>query len=252
MQVIAAGSPPSRTARIGIARATLSGALMIVVGAMLAWAFVATPLISSFAPDGRPSAAQAAAAIVVWGLAIVLPAGFLLLGLARILSVLDMAAGQHPGTITPGLAKHLGPELVAVTNLVLPGGRRVHELVLGPFGIAVLAEVPPPSMSRHAGSRWEVRGPRGRWFPIEAPLDRAARDAERVRGWLSSDDRDFLVKVYAAIVTDDERVERSASCAVVRQDALVGWLAALPAQRGLTDERRERLADLLRSVATGQ
>ena len=36
-------------------------------------------------------------------------------------------------------------------------------------------------------------------------MDRAARDAERVRGWLGTYDRDFLVRVYAAIVTDDRR-----------------------------------------------
>jgi len=85
--------------------------------------------------------------------------------------------------------------------------------------------------------------------PIEAPLDRAARDAERVRGWLATDDRDFLVKVYAAIVTDDERVERTSTCAVVRTHELAAWLEALPGQRGLTAARREHLVELLRSVA---
>jgi len=252
MQVIAAGAPPSRTARVAIARATLAGALMLVVGALLGWVVVATPLISSVMPDGRPSVGQTAAGILAWGFAIVMPAGFVLLGFARILSAFDLAAALRPTAMTPRLAKRLGPDHVAVTNLVVPGGRRVHELILGPFGIAVLGEVPPPNVSRHVGSRWEVRGPRGRWVPIEAPLDRAERDAERMRGWLSSDDRDFLVKVYAAIVTDDTRVERTPGCAVVKPGALAGWLEALPAQRGLTAERRERLADLLRTVAGGQ
>jgi hypothetical protein len=252
MQVIAAGAPPSRTARVAIARATLSGALMVIVGALLAWVFVATPLIASFIPDGRPSAGQTAAGILAWGFAIVMPAGFVLLGFARILSVFEIAAALNPGTVTPRLAKRLGSDHSAVTNLELPGGRRVHELVLGPFGIAVLGEVPTAAVSRHVGSQWEIRGPQGRWLPIEAPLDRAARDAERVRGWLSSDDRDFLVRVYAAIVTDDPRVERTPACAVVRPGTLAAWLEALPAQRGLTAERRERLVEMLRSVATGQ
>ena len=94
-----------------------------------------------------------------------------------------------------------------------------------------------------------MRGSRGRWIPIEAPLDRAARDAERVRGWLATDDRDFLVRVYAAVVTDDERVERTPTCAVVRPGDLAAWLEALPGQRGLTPDRRERLVELIRSVA---
>jgi hypothetical protein len=70
-----------------------------------------------------------------------------------------------------------------------------------------------------------------------------------VRGWLTHDDRDFLVRVYAAVVTDDRRVERSATCAVVPPRELTAWLAGLPAQRGLTAERRERLVEHLRSAA---
>ena len=71
--------------------------------------------------------------------------------------------------------------------------------------------------------------------PIEAPLDRASRDAERVRGWLASDDRDFVVRVYAAIVTDDKTVDRTPACAVVAPAELAGWIAALPPQRGLNE-----------------
>ena len=145
---------------------------------------------------------------------------------------------MRPRTITPRLARSLGPSHLAATDLELPGGRRIHEMVLGPFGIVVLGDVPPPSLSRHVGTTWEIRGERGRWIPIEAPLNRAARDAERVRGWLTTDDRDFLVRVYAAIVTDDQRVERTDACAVVAPGELAAWLGGLPAQRGLTDDRR--------------
>src|SRR4029079_13785356 len=114
----------------------------------------------------------------------------------------EAVLAARPTAVTPRLAKALGSDPLAATDLMLPGGRRIHELVLGPFGIVVLGDVPPPGVSRHVGSRWEIRGARGRWIPIEAPLDRASRDAERVRGWLSTHDRDFLVRVYAAIVTD--------------------------------------------------
>ena len=107
---------------------------------------------------------------------------------------------------------------------------------------------PPPSAGTSAAS-WEIRGERGLWTPIEPPLDRAARDAERVRGWLSTHDRDFLVRIYAAVVTDDQRVERTATCAVVPPRQLAAWLESLPAQRGLTPDRRSRLVELVRSVA---
>ena len=122
-------------------------------------------------------------------------------------------------------------------------------MVLGPFEIVVLGDVPPASATRHVGGRWEVRDGRGRWVPVESPVQRAARDAERVRGWLATDDRDFIVRVYAAVVSEDRSIERSPTCAVVPPDELAGWLEALPVQRGLTPERREHIVELIRTLA---
>ncbi len=247
MQVIAAASPASRIGRAAVLRGAVSAVLMIVVGGLLAWIFVATPVITSFTPNGRATAVQMATGILAWGFAVVVPAGFLIIGVARIFAMVEHAAAR-PRALASRLAGRLDGDHVAVMDLPLPGGHRIRELVLGPFGIVVLGDVPPPSVSRVVGGRWELRGGQGRWIPIEAPIDRAARDAERARGWLSSDDRDFLIKVYAAVVTDDARVERTAGCAVVPRDALAGWLEALPAQRGLTQDRRERLVEMLRSA----
>jgi hypothetical protein len=116
----------------------------------------------------------------------------------------------------------------------------------------VLGDVPPRSVTRHVGSRWEIRDDRGRWIPIESPVQRASRDAERVRSWLASNDRDFLVRVYAAIVTDDRAIERSPDCAVLGTTELASWMEALPTQRGLTNQRREHLVELVRALATAQ
>lgn len=249
MQVIAAPQFVPLSDRLALARSVLVATLMVVAGASLAWLLVATPIIDVLIPSGRPSGAQVAVDILAWFVAIVVPAGLLLIGVSRMAETFEAVRALRPRLLSPELRDALGPEHVAVTDLLVPGGRRVHELVLGPFGIAVFGEVPPASVSRHVGPRWEIRGERGRWIPIEAPVDRASRDAERVRGWLASDDRDFLVRVYAAVVTDDERVQRTPSCAVVASRDVAGWLGALPAQRGLTAERRERLAGLLRTVA---
>ncbi len=249
MQVIAANTA-TRSDQLALVRSALSAVLLVAAGILVGWLCLGTPLIAAFQPHGRPSAVEIGAGVLAWGFAIVAPTGFLLFGVARIASTIDMASTLRPGTVTPTLARALGPDHLAATDLLLPGGRRIHEMVVGPFGIVVLGDVPPPRVSRHVGHRWEVRDHRGRWIPIEAPLDRAARDAERVRGWLATDDRDFLVRVYAAIVTDDRRVERTPACAVVPPDELAAWLAALPVQRGLTPSRRDRLHDLIRSVAT--
>jgi hypothetical protein len=250
MQVIA--TRPVRVAdRLAVVRMGVSAVLLLLTGVLVGWLCLATPLVSGAQPQGRPTGMEVATGVFAWAFAIVVPAGLLLIGLARAVGTVEAWGALRPRTMTPRLAGALGPDHMAITDLVLPGGRRIHELVLGPFGLAILSEVPPPSMSRHQDGRWELRADRGRWIPIESPTDRAARDAERVRGWLTSDDRDFLVRVYAAVVTDDPRVQRTPQCAVVTSRDLASWLAGLSPQRGLTSARRERLAQMLQSVARG-
>ncbi len=249
MQVIAVPGSGNLVDRLALARALVTALLLLLAGVALLWLCLGTPLISGFIPLGRPSTLEIASGIVIWGFAIVVPAAFLIMGLARLAAVLEVVAASRPRRVTPHLASALGADHLAATGLVLPGGRRIHELVMGPFGIVVLGDMPPASITRHVGSRWEIRGDRGRWVPIEDPVQRTSRDAERVRSWLASDDRDFLVRIYAVIVTERANVERSATCAVIAPADLAGWLEALPVQRGLTTERREQLIELVLRVA---
>ena len=250
MQVIAAAPPVTISARLAVARSAVVAALLVVAGASLAWLFVATPIVNLLMPAGQTSTTQAAVDILAWVVAIIVPAGLLLIGVARIAETVEAAAALKPRALTPALRAALGPDQLAATDLRLPGGRRVHELVLGPFGIVVFGEVPPMSFSRAVGGRWEIRDERNRWIPVEGPTDRTGRDAERIRSWLSSDDRDFLVRVYAAVVSEDPRVARTPTCAVVAPTDLAAWLAGLPAQRGLSAERRARLGDMVREAAS--
>jgi hypothetical protein len=249
MQVIAVPTTTRLADRILLVRSTLVGILLLAAGAAIGWLCLGTPLVMSFVPYGRPDPLQVAGGIAVWAVAIVIPAAFVIMGIARLVSIVEAVSATRPRRITPHLARALGADHLAATDLVIPGGRRLHEIVLGPFGIVVLGDVPPRQVTRHVGSRWELRDGRGRWIPIEDPVQRAGRDAERVRGWLATDDRDFLVRVYAAVVTDDPTIERSPDCAVVRTADLAAWLDALPAQRGLTPQRREHLVDMVRDLA---
>ena len=249
MQILAGDSHVTRADRFAIVRSAFTAVLLLVVGLLIGWLCLATPLVTSFVPQGRPSVAETATGAIAWGFAIVVPAAFLIIGVARMAAIIDTTLQMRPRVSTSGLAKALGPEYVAATGIFVPGGRRVHELVLGPFGILVLAVVPPPNITRHVGTRWELRDDRGRWVPIEAPVDRASRDAERVRGWLGGEDRDFVVRVYAAIVTDDKSIERTPACAVVPPRELATWIQAMPVQRGLNAERREWLAETVAAAA---
>lgn len=83
----------------------------------------------------------------------------------------------------------------------------------------------------------------GRWIPVENPLDRATRDAERVRRWLATDDRDFVIKVYAAVIGPDATVPRTPTCAVITRDQIPAFLASLPPQRSLTSTRLQRIVE---------
>jgi hypothetical protein len=146
------------------------------------------------------------------------------------------------------LTAALGDEYIAARDVRLPDGRVVRDLVLGPFGIAVISELPPTRVTRHTGISWEIRRSDGRWHHLENPLERTTRDGERVRRWVSSIDRDYVVKVYTAVVTDDSSVGRTPTCAVVTADQIPAWLASLPPSRALTPDRRAELIEEIRSI----
>ena len=82
----------------------------------------------------------------------------MLIGVLRVVTTVETVRDLHPRTITHRLARSLGPSHLVAADLVLPGGRWIREMVLGPFGIVVLGNVPPPSVSRHVGTSWEIRG----------------------------------------------------------------------------------------------
>lgn len=249
MQVITAARETPRTSLIPIVGRTVVATLMVVGGLVLAYAVLATPLLSQAIPSGRPDAGQMATGMALWAVALVAPAAFILVGttgLARNLaSVRDRAPRRS--TALRALAD-LPSDIVVASGLTLPDGRGVSELVVGAFGAAVIRELPPAAVTRIRDGRWELRTSK-RWIPLEDPLERAARDAERVRRWLGHDDVDFVVKVYSAVVGPEATVARTAVCAVLSPEQLAGWIAALPAQRSLTAGRREQIMDLVREAA---
>ncbi|MFN8631248.1 MAG: hypothetical protein U0838_13305 [Chloroflexota bacterium] len=249
MQVIAAAPTITVVQRLAVARSAVVAALLVAAAASLAWLFIGTPFVGSLIPEGRPSDAQVILNVLVWTAVLVVPASLLLIGVTRLVEVIEAAAALRPPPLSLAVRNAHADDALAATDLRLPGGRRVHELVLGGFGIVVVGDVPPNSISRSVGSRWEIKDERGRWIPVESPVDRTSRDAERVRGWLAADDRDFVVKVYAVIVTNDQRVARSSSCAVVRPADFPAWVATLPPQRGLTASRRERVEQMVKEIA---
>jgi hypothetical protein len=240
-----AARPPLGAAVIGVA----VGSVLLAGGLFLAWLAIATPVLSALAPTvPRPSPNQLAVGGAVWAVTLVAPPAFAIVGVLRISRVLRALTVKAKPRAVGRIAALVGDEYVAATNVRMPDGRVVHDLVLGPFGLAIINELPPPRATRHAGSTWEIRGPDRRWLPMENPMERASRDSERVRRWFGAVERDYLVKTYAAVVTSDPSVARTPTCAVVTPEQIPAWLASLPLARALTPDRRAELVEEIRAL----
>lgn len=248
MEVIASSRPVPRTSFVPLLGSTMFGTLSIIGGLALGYVAFATPFLQLALPSGRPDAAQTAIGMGMWAVALVAPAGFVLIGANRLARMVATARGRVPRrTTTLKALGSLPHDMTVATGLTLSDGRGVSELVIGPFGAAVIRELPPAAITRIQGDGWQVRTSRG-WISLENPLDRAQRDAERVRRWLTDDD-DFLVKVYAAVVGPAPTVARTPQCAVLAPDQLAAWITALPVQRSLNPGRLQRILDVVRAAA---
>lgn len=246
VQVIQSTTFGQPIGRSDVIRGLLVGGALFVGAIVLGFLIFGTPFLSQFTPSGRPAPVEILAGIAAWSFALTAPAGFGLVGAVRLATVLDQATTRP--RVTPALrsAAAMGDDCAIATRVRLPDGRLIPELVIGPFGVAVIEELPPAAVSRHRGESWEARTADGHWVPIENPLDRASRDADRVRRWFAGGDQDFVVKVHAAVVAPDDAISRTPSCAVITVEQLPAWLASLPAQRSLTRDRREEILDRLR------
>jgi hypothetical protein len=224
------------------------GAVLLTIGIVVAYVAFSTPFLVQMSTGGSLTPGRVVVGVLAWTLALTAPVGFGMLGILRLADSVDRILNRGPKSPTVRIARSLGKEMTVAAHVLLPDGRPVPELVIGPFGAAVITPMPPPRTIRRINSTWEQRQRDGRWRPIDNPLERAARDAERVRRWFAADDTDFVVKVHAAVVDPALSVERTSTCAVITPSQIPAWLASLPSQRGMSEDRRSRLVDKIRST----
>ena len=229
---------------LSLAGGIVAGTVLIVSGLTLAYATLATPLVTSLAGGGRFGGTPGIGGAAAWSLGVAGMALFLGVGAARLAEVLASIKPARRSKDHP-LAAGLPDDVQLIQGLDVGDGRAVPLVLVGGFGAAVVRELPAPGTTRRQGAYWEAHTPDG-WIRIDNPLDRAARDAERVRRWFSQDDRDFVVRVYAAVVAPDATVPRTPTCAVITTGQLPAWLASLPVLRSLTDARRAQLTARVR------
>jgi hypothetical protein len=251
MQVLASRHRAGQPSRLGVASALGVGLGLVVASATLIYLVFGQDLMSRFMPTSRPSTYELVIGALAWTLALTAPAGFGLVGLARLVTAFDRWRARRPRN-TPALRlrRAIGDDHVVATSVRLPDGSRVlPELVLGPFGAAIIEELPPPRAILSRGVRtWEVRLGSGAIRTIENPLDRAAHDAERVRSWLSPAEGEHIVKVYAAVVGTDPKVTRTPTCALIAPSQVAEWLTSLPPQKSLDKGRQDKLVREIRAA----
>jgi hypothetical protein len=249
MEVISPPRSLERGSMAPVIGGTLVGTLMVVGGVVLGYLALATPFLTWLVPAGRLGAGETVIGMLIWAGALVAPAAFVLLGTTRLARILGAARGRMPRRSLLHVALQGLPEdVVLASGLTLPDGRGISDVLVGPFGAAVIRELPSAHATRIRNGHWELRTGRG-WISLESPLDRATRDAERVRRWLAHDDADFVVKTYAAVVGPAPAIARTTACAVLTPDQVAAWVAALPAQRSLTAGRREQMLEVVREAA---
>lgn len=227
----------------------VAGLAWLGIAVASAWLVFATPMLGRLITPGPQGSATPVVGAVAWAVALTAPACFAVLGLARVgAAVHRWRAGTSALPPVARLADRLPAGCTVIARICLPDGRRIPDVVVGPHGVAFFERLPPPAATRHTGDRWEVRLS-DRWRPIENPFHRAARDGERLRRHLEAEERDFVVRVHAAVIGPRGELERGDGCAVVAIDDVPAWLAALPAQRGLTPDRLAHLGEILEALA---
>ncbi len=241
--------PTRAGSRLSVVVGLAIGFLLIAVAVALAYIALATPFSQRFIAEPRASGVRVVISAIGWTLLMAAPAIAALAGIAWIVGTADRAGSlrRRPHPVND-LTRILGADYAAATGVRLPDGRVVSEVIVGPHGIAVFEPLPPAALIRTNAGRWELRVGKDRWVPLENPLERAARSAERVRHWLGGEERGFVVRVYAAVIASDGQLTRTPSCAVVTRDQIPAYLNSLPIQRGFTAERRAQVIDDLRGA----
>lgn len=247
MQLITPTRPKRRAGSLVIG--TLLGGGLVAAGLTMGFLTLATPGVSSLFPGSR---ANTLPVLVIWGLAMIAGGSLLFAGTNR-LAIIVASVRPRTKRRSPVVAAlgSLPPDVVVATDVMPTAGRPIPEIVIGPFGVAVIHELGRPTTIRQIGTAWERRTREG-WVPTEHPLDRAERDAERVRHWLTHGDLDFIVRVHAALITPDASMLRSPLCAVITEAQIPAWIAALPRQRSLTDSRLQQLVARVRTAVPNQ
>ena len=240
MQLTLAAQAPRRP--IGsILGETLVGTSLVLLGVWLLCLALTTRVVAALASAATPGDGSQVMGFLAWAAMLAAPVGLVLLGTDRLARMLATVRSGLWRRRRPDPLAGLPGDVMVIKGVRLDDGRPAPTLLVGGFGVAVVRGLPAATRAeRRSEAAADERG--------LDPRDAVTRDAERLRRWLSQREVDFVVRVYAAVVSTDETLTRSASCAVVTTEQLPAWIASLPRQRSLTVDRRSRLQGWLKDA----
>ena len=162
---------PHVSTRIGrLIGPTVLGFLLVDAGLAMAYLTIATPVVSGLVPaSGRRG--SMAIGLGIWSFSLIAGGALLAAGTTRLATIVASVkrrdVGGGPAARALGA---LSEELAVASNVIPREGMPVPELVVGPFGVAVIHELPSVRRARHGPAGWEARSEDG-WEPMDDPLD---------------------------------------------------------------------------------
>ena len=187
---------------------------------------------------------------LAWGFGLIAPSLFVMIGLARMVETAELVAlRRRPPRPVAGIVRDLPPDHVAAARVRLPDGRVVPELVVGPFGVAVVEELPRPE---HLAARTRAGGRR------EPPTGAGSRSRTRSIVPAGTPSGSVAGSLTTTATTSSRSTPRSSiarralsrtpTCAVVAPDELLAWIASLPVQRSLNADRRADIVETIKGA----
>lgn len=204
---------------------TVLGAGWLSIAATLAYVALATPIVSGLVLSGRIASSGSAVFALAVAMIATIPLSLATAGMARLVDAFRIAL-EPRSSVLRRVAGGLGYD-APFAPLAIPDGCVVPQVAVGRFGAVVCRQAPGGGPVGRFGNRWEV-DVEGEWVPLEIPsrLTGLASAANGTRpDW---DDRDFVVNVYAAVVTAPHQVDRTPWASVLRPDQILPYLADLP------------------------
>jgi hypothetical protein len=174
----------ARPARGPLLMGTVVGGVLLAGGIVLAWLAFATPLVRVLTPSVvRPSFEQIAFGWLIWGISLVAPPCFAIVGFIRLWQVAGCILRKPavgPIVRAPASCDRRLPRRAVTDAAGWPGGSGMSSS--GRSGSRVIGEAPPEGRDSPPRVAWEVPSrPTAGGSRSRRRLDRTARDAERVR-----------------------------------------------------------------------